>query len=108
MNGYDDLLSDLNDRDSNFAKGVKNQINEQSFQDGSDRSNDSLMKNQLAALPNSQKNKIFGSQKPVIDESVSENIPEGGDPEALDRNFPISDLFSSKPFAFLKYHIRGS
>lgn len=100
VNGYDDLLSDLNDRDSNFAKGVKTQINEQSFQDGSDRSNDSLMKNQLAGLPNSQKNKIFGSQKPVIDESVSENIPEGGDPEALDRNFPINDLFQSKPFAF--------
>ena len=36
----------------------------------------------------------------MIDESVSENIPEGGDPEALDRNFPINDLFQSKPFAF--------
>ena len=100
VNGYDDLLSDLNDRDSNFAKGVKTQINEQSFQDGSDRSNDSLMKNKLGDLPRSQKNKIFGTQQPVYDESITENIPEGGDPEALDRNFPVSDLLSSERFAF--------
>ena len=97
VNGYDDIISSLNNRDSNFSSGVKNQVNNQSFQDGSDRL---LMKDQFAPLPNSTKNKIFGSQKPVIDESVSENIPEGGDPEALDRNFPIDDLFPSKPFAF--------
>ena len=46
VNGYDDIISsDLNDRDSNFSSGVKTQINEQSFQDGSDRSKETLMKN---------------------------------------------------------------
>ena len=36
----------------------------------------------------------------MIDESVTENIPGGADPEALDKSSPITDLFPSKPFAF--------
>jgi hypothetical protein len=92
VNGYDDLLASLNKSDSNFAKGVKNQVNNHSFQDGSGEDGERVLlsdtfKNQDSSL----QNRLFNTNKAVESEPI---------PESYDNPFAPGgrDPFESKPF----------
>ena len=92
VNGYDDILSSINDPKNKLSKNIKDQIYDQSFQDGSGQNGPRVkLKDTFVNEPNSVKNKLFNTNKSENNEPI---------PESYDNPFAPGgrDPFESKPF----------
>ena len=101
VNGYDDILSSINDPKNKISKNIKDQVYDQSFQDGSGQDGKRVYLNEtFASELNSTQNRLFNQNKAEDNEPI---------PESYDNPFAPGgrDPFESKPFKeYHKYHIQ--
>lgn len=92
VNGYDDILSSINDPKNKLSKNIKDQVYDQSFQDGSGQDGKRVYLNDtFASELNSTQNRLFNQNKAENNEPI---------PESYDNPFAPGgrDPFESKPF----------